>query len=461
MSAVTLSVDGVRVSVPRGSTVLDAVRAAGAAVPTLCHLKGRPPQSACGVCVVEAMPGRLVPSCSCPAEDGMEILTASPAAASARRAAMALLLSEHSGDCRAPCARACPAGLDVMGAVRLMEAGDMQGALALVLETLPFPGLMAASCAGYCERMCRRAGLDSPLGIRAMHAEMDRAEADGARAGMVSPEASPESSAGSVTIRGDGLSALSAAFFLMRGGFAVTVSGDCLDALRVSPSFTPRIAAALERELRILELAGCRFGVPAAGAAPGGGTPDRVMELRPAEAEWRVPARAVARGRLAALSFMGGAGSARRPFETVITDVSKEELAALEAGERAGAHLRPAGGRCLSCGCPKEKGCRLRLAAEGMGADRGRFPGRRIPVRRRVVAMGTPALVVEPGKCIRCGICVRLSAGTRFPLQFIGRGFTVEVGGFESYGRPECAAAFRKIAAECPTGCLSWEERNA
>jgi hypothetical protein len=40
----------------------------------------------------------------------------------------------------------------------------------------------------------------------------------------------------------------------------------------------------------------------------------------------------------------------------------------------------------------------------------------------------------------------------------MGRGFTVEAGGFELYCRPECAPVFSRIAAACPTGCLSWED---
>jgi len=117
VSSVTLTVNGLRVSVPEGSTLLEAALAAGIGVPTLCHMKGYPHQSACGVCFVEAGPGRLAPSCSCPAEEGLQVMTVSMAALQARKAAVELLLSEHSGDCRAPCSRACPAGLDVMETV--------------------------------------------------------------------------------------------------------------------------------------------------------------------------------------------------------------------------------------------------------------------------------------------------------------------------------------------------------
>jgi ferredoxin len=449
MSAVTLTIDGVRVSVPEGSTLLDAAMAAGIRVPTLCLLRGFPHQTACGVCVVEAgAEGRLVPSCSCPAEEGLDVLTASADALGARKAAVDLLLSEHSGDCRAPCTRACPAGLDVMKSVGLLEAGDARGALELSLSTLPFPGLMAAACAGYCERVCRRAGLDAPIDIRGMHVAADRAAADRERAAMIgdtAPSGSP------VVVRGAGPAALSAAFFLMRAGRPVTVIGDLPETLRRAPQYSQRAAAALEREIGILKLAGCGF-LTAAGASAAAGS---LLELDGTPEEWRIPAKAVSRGRLAAHALLGAIDTAGpRPFESIVVGITGDELRSLALG------VARCGGRCLSCGCAREKDCSLRSTAHAVDAGRRRFPGRRIPVRRSRFPMGRSALVFEPGKCIRCGICVRLSARTAFPLAFMGRGFTVEVGGFDVYCRPECASDFRAIAAECPTGCLSWEEGN-
>jgi predicted molibdopterin-dependent oxidoreductase YjgC len=75
-TAVTLSIDGVAVTVSDGDTVLDACTAAGVATPTLCYAENLTPVNACRVCVVEQTGSRtLVPSCSRTAEDGMEIQT--------------------------------------------------------------------------------------------------------------------------------------------------------------------------------------------------------------------------------------------------------------------------------------------------------------------------------------------------------------------------------------------------
>jgi len=74
--AVTLRIDGNDVTVPEGSTVLDACTAAGVDTPTICYAENLTPVNACRVCVVEMDGSRtLVPSCSRAAEDGMTIKT--------------------------------------------------------------------------------------------------------------------------------------------------------------------------------------------------------------------------------------------------------------------------------------------------------------------------------------------------------------------------------------------------
>ena len=75
---VTVSIDGVDVTVPAGSTILEAARAQGLDLPTLCYLENLAPVNVCRVCVVEVTGSRvLVPACSRKVEAGMEIQTES------------------------------------------------------------------------------------------------------------------------------------------------------------------------------------------------------------------------------------------------------------------------------------------------------------------------------------------------------------------------------------------------
>ncbi len=75
---VTVTIDGIEVSVPAGSTILEAARAQGLDLPTLCYLENLAPVNVCRICVVEVSGSRvLVPACSRKVEPGMEIQTES------------------------------------------------------------------------------------------------------------------------------------------------------------------------------------------------------------------------------------------------------------------------------------------------------------------------------------------------------------------------------------------------
>ncbi|PIE53283.1 ferredoxin [Candidatus Fermentibacteria bacterium] len=83
-----------------GQTILDVAREAGITIPTLCHIEGLPPTGACRMCVVEdTKTGKLIPSCSAPAWEGMSVHTHSPKALEARRTIVELLLANHPDDC--------------------------------------------------------------------------------------------------------------------------------------------------------------------------------------------------------------------------------------------------------------------------------------------------------------------------------------------------------------------------
>jgi predicted molibdopterin-dependent oxidoreductase YjgC len=89
---VELTIDGAAVSVPAGSTILDACRAQGIDTPTLCYLDNLTPVNVCRVCVVEVTGSRvLVPACSRKAEAGMEVQTDSERVRHSRRMVLEFL----------------------------------------------------------------------------------------------------------------------------------------------------------------------------------------------------------------------------------------------------------------------------------------------------------------------------------------------------------------------------------
>ncbi len=94
LESVSVNIDGQGVTIPAGSTILDACRIQGIDTPTLCTLESLMPVNACRVCVVEVAGSRaLVPACSRPVEAGMEIATDSDRVRHSRRLVLELLAS--------------------------------------------------------------------------------------------------------------------------------------------------------------------------------------------------------------------------------------------------------------------------------------------------------------------------------------------------------------------------------
>jgi predicted molibdopterin-dependent oxidoreductase YjgC len=88
----TVTIDGAQASVGAGTSVLDACRAAGAEVPTLCYLETLRPANTCRLCVVEVEGSRtLVPACSREVGEGMVVLTDSERVRAARRVVLEFL----------------------------------------------------------------------------------------------------------------------------------------------------------------------------------------------------------------------------------------------------------------------------------------------------------------------------------------------------------------------------------
>ncbi|NOY92644.1 MAG: formate dehydrogenase subunit alpha [Deltaproteobacteria bacterium] len=98
-ASLTLTVNGQKVSVPEGASLLDAARAAGAHVPTLCNSDALKPYGACRVCLVEVDGGRPVASCHTPAREGASIHTQSDRLRRLRKNIVELIVSDHPLDC--------------------------------------------------------------------------------------------------------------------------------------------------------------------------------------------------------------------------------------------------------------------------------------------------------------------------------------------------------------------------
>jgi CRP-like cAMP-binding protein/formate hydrogenlyase subunit 6/NADH:ubiquinone oxidoreductase subunit I/ferredoxin len=98
---IQLTIDGLPVTVPAGTSVFDAARLHGIPIPTLCHQQNETPAGVCRVCVVDVGGRVLTASCVRPAENNMVVSTTSDKVLGTRRTLIELLLSDHPS----PCAR--------------------------------------------------------------------------------------------------------------------------------------------------------------------------------------------------------------------------------------------------------------------------------------------------------------------------------------------------------------------
>ena len=95
---INLTINGIPVSVPENTTILEAARQSGVEIPTLCFMKDKNEIGACRICVVEAN-GRIVTSCVFPVAEGMDVRTNTARVQKARKTTLELMLSVHQKEC--------------------------------------------------------------------------------------------------------------------------------------------------------------------------------------------------------------------------------------------------------------------------------------------------------------------------------------------------------------------------
>jgi ferredoxin len=512
-----LTIDGRPVEVSAGSTVLDAARRLGIDVPTLCYLEGYRPSTSCEVCLVKLVDsGRFVPSCGMPASDGMRVESETAEVHALRRTALELLLSDHVGDCLAPCFFACPAHMDVQLMLREIGDQDLRGAIATIKQDIALPAVLGRVCPKPCEKGCRRSGADGPVEVcdlKRVVADRDLASDD-----PYIPACRPDSGK-RVAVVGAGPTGLAAAFHLRCDGHAVTLfeaekqAGgrlryEFLDALPI---------ATLEGEIRVImqmgvELrSGTRIGADrdleplrsqfdavlvAAGAdakeeaaAWGLSVTKRGIKINSGTFETDLPGvfaagnairgkgmvvRSVADGKEAAAAISQFVRNkpitpVARPFSSRIGKVPADEMPEFLAMAEPGPPLPPAQAagdllslpvmsqqahRCLACGCVAHGNCRLERYAAQYGADPSRYQSGR---RAFVQINRQGSVIYEPGKCINCELCIQIAgqAEDALGLSFVGRGFDVRVGvPFHGTMEQALGSVAAQCIAACPTGAL-------
>ena len=522
---IELTINNISIEVHEGTSVLHAARKLGIDIPTMCFYEGLPNHPSCMMCVVkDTQTGKLHPSCTLQAHEGQNIITHDVEVMEARKEALELLLSDHVGDCEAPCRTSCPAFMDIPKMNRLIVEGRMTEALQIVKEEIALPLILGYICPAPCEKACRRTQVDEPVSICKLKRFV--AEADLKLSDPFLP-VKEKSTHKKVAIIGTGPAGLSCAFYLLQMGYDCVLFDQHTEAggtLRYDIPEEKLPKWALDAEIKHLEKYGAQFRLntqitkelfendlknefDALVMATGnfnqsnlgsfgfdydlnGLTVDRdtgevnktgVFACGNVIRSRRMAVTSVAQGKAVALSvdqYLKGKNPVKphrmfnskfgKLFDEEINEYRKEIV--LESGwfiriQTDGSlsvdQAQIEASRCLHCDCRKPDSCKLRIYADEYQADRKMFVfGERQIVRKNVQH---ELIIYEPEKCIKCNICVEICAREKgsFGFTSIRRGFEVEMGiPLNKSLQDMLDQTALKCAEACPTGAISLKLEN-
>ena len=520
---ITLTIDNQTVEVPEGSTVLQAAQKCGLEIPNLCFAEGFKPSVSCMVCVVRvAGVKHLVPACGTRVTENMNVITQSEEIQTARQMAIELLLSDHVGDCVGPCMRGCPANMNIPVMIRQIASGQFEDAIATVKKTIPFPAILGRICPAPCEKVCRRNQADSSVSIcllKRFVADIDLRSEQSYR------PACQRSTGKKVAIVGAGPCGLSAAYYLQQAGIDCTVydghekpggslrysgieqtmlqlevlENEINQIFKLDVKFQGNIY--IGRDVSIDELKKQYDAVFIAMGVLNGNNKDlsgitikdnKIQAERPDYLTSRegvfaggacigsrnMCIRAVADGKEAAESIRSylsrQKAQRKKEYNHQMGRLEPEEMGLFLKQASDSERIEPQSiieglttaeaqaeaKRCLHCDCRKADCCGLRDLATDLEARRNVWQGRR-GLFSQITAH--EQVVFEPGKCIKCGLCIQAAkgAGEKLGLSFEGRGFNMQiVVPLEKTLSEGLQNASNECVGVCPTGALSLKSLN-
>jgi NADPH-dependent glutamate synthase beta subunit-like oxidoreductase/ferredoxin len=520
---INIKIDNIEITAEPGSAIIDVARNAGIKIPSMCYKHGYSNHPSCMVCVVKDLnTGKLVPSCAIKAMDGMEISTIDEEVFIARKEALELLLSDHVGDCVAPCQPSCPAGMDIPKMNRLIAQGKFNEALELVKEDIALPLILGYICPAPCEKACRRGQIDSPVSICLLKKYV--ANEDLSNKDTYFPIKQNQSGK-KIAIIGSGPAGLAATFYLLKYGHQVNLfdkNEKPGGSLRYVQLENPLPLEALDLEIDYLEKYGARFfqntlieseyfkikilnDYDAVVIATGDyneqmfegfglETSKHGLEIDKETYQTRhkkifvcgnlirsrkMAIHSLAQAKRASTSvhvFLSGKEAKPlsekfnskfgRLFEHEFHEYLKESIPDKRIEHENGnlyhftkEQAMLEASRCMHCDCRKPDNCKLRDYSEEYAADRRKFLfGERKSIKKY---FQHESVVYEPEKCIRCNLCVDITVKSNelLGLSSVGRGFRVEINiPFNEELGTALAKTADEVVESCPTGALSFKK---
>jgi len=514
---IKIKVNGKEIETTKDQTVLDVLKHEDIQVPTMCFLDNEEHFPTCMICIVkDNRTDKLIPSCSTQVATGMDIISDDEEVKEARKTGLELLLSDHVGECDAPCQTNCPAFMDIPLMNRLLAQGQFDEALRVVKKDIALPAVLGRICPAPCERACRRRNIDEPVSICTL--KRYSADHDLENKETFLPDLAPANGK-KVGIIGTGPAGLSAAYFLQQKGYQCTLYDKSPlpgGALRYAIPDDKLPKEVLDQEINIIKKLGANFIMNhplAPGAledivktfdsvilATGEDNADfegidkknksfvankntfetnqpGVFAIGSAIKPGRVAIRAVAHGKEVAIAvdqYLQGhpVRGEHQLFNSRIGKMLEQEYEAfmLEAdpGPRnqtkefegfSREQVQNEAARCMHCDCRKKFDCKLRDYSDEYEASQRRFFPKERPAVRKVFEYDP--IVYEPEKCIKCSICVRISAKHKeeLGLSYIGKGFDVEISAPFNQQQQSIFEKTAVLCAEkCPTSALAMRD---
>ncbi len=514
---INLRIDKQKLAVEPGTTILQAAQSLDISIPTMCHLPEFHNTTSCMICTVQCG-GKMLPACSTRVSEGMEIETRTAEVIDFRKTTVELLFGEHVGECVAPCELACPAHLQIPLMMRQIETNDMAAAIKTIKQDIALPAVLGYICSAPCENACRRNLVDQAANICMLKRTValdDLSHEDSYKPPRQAPTGKR------VAIIGAGPTGLAAAFYSQLAGHDCSIIDDHEapgGMLRYAMSESELPRAVLDSEIELITRMGVTFipnqrvGEDVAleeiiesydAVVVSVGKLDeneqvltgllagkRGLKINPKTFETNLPGvfaggdcvhprqstvRSVADGKSMANSiddYLSHGSVTARPAR-VRSKLGKLGISELEAflsiaapqGEHEYKDLSTSisnheavelSGACMQCGCHSAEYCQLRALADEYDADDQKYkPEQRPEVVRNYTH---PNVIYEPGKCIKCGLCVKITKarGENLGLTFIGRGFEVEVGvPFNKTLADGLTETAQECASVCPTGAIA------
>jgi predicted molibdopterin-dependent oxidoreductase YjgC len=413
------------------------------------------------VCAVGNSAGNFIPSCSTLVSDGMKIDASSQRVRNFRRHSLELMLSEHRGECVAPCQLSCPLHLDISAFLSAVASKNLTDAINIIYTALPLPEITCRLCRKNCEKVCRRKHYDTNLNIASVIESIVL---------EVTHPLEAQKNGLSIRIAGDNLTILAAADILCGKCSKITVA--ILDPFcstvekKDLSEITSRLknkgvtftsleeSKQIDADATILCGNACEFKsnfdnvIMARNLKPddsdfsaitaGAEVARQLLENKP---EFKV--------RNAHKLYNHHSGNPdSNEWNQILAGIITEQCSDLNVIESS---------RCLHCECKAKDECKLRMYATQYEAVQSKF---KAVERQKISKEIAGNIVYESNKCIRCGICVKIGekSGKSVVPVFTGKGLEIKMAPPIGHSLVETLEIIgHECVRSCPTGALSFK----